>query len=204
MEICSLLIFALALLVASGSPGPSTAALVARVLVNGWRDVAPFVAAMLLGELVWLSCAVAGLAAIAEKFHWAFLAIKYFGVAYLLFLAWQMWTAPVAVGERSLATGSRSTVRMFFAGIALTLGNPKIMLFYLALLPAIVDLDGMTISSWLKLAATMLAVLTFVYLGYIALASRARAMLRSPFAVRVTNRIGAGVMGGAAAAIATR
>jgi threonine/homoserine/homoserine lactone efflux protein len=81
--------------VAAGPPGPSIAALVARVLVRGWRDVAPFVLAMWLGEALWLSLAVLGLAALTETFHWAFVAVRYGGVAYLLWLAWQMWRAPV-------------------------------------------------------------------------------------------------------------
>jgi len=53
MTLSNLLVFALALLIAAGSPGPSIAALVARVLSNGFRDVLPFLAAMWLGEAVW-------------------------------------------------------------------------------------------------------------------------------------------------------
>ncbi len=204
LEASSLLIFAFALLIAAGSPGPSTAALVARVLVTGWRDVMPFVAAMLLGELIWLTCAIAGLATIAERFHWAFLTLKYCGVAYLVYLAWQMWTASAVIDDPDLAIESRGSARIFFTGIAVTLGNPKIMLFYLALLPTIVDLNGVTVVRWMELGATMLFVLLVVYLACVVLASRARVFLRSPFAVRITNRIGATLMGGAAAVIATR
>ncbi len=62
MHLASLLIFAAALFVAAGSPGPSVAALVARVISKGFRDVFPFLAAMWIGEGIWLSCAVFGLA----------------------------------------------------------------------------------------------------------------------------------------------
>jgi threonine/homoserine/homoserine lactone efflux protein len=62
MALSGLLVFALALIVAAGSPGPSIAALVARVMTSGLRDVLPFLAAMWLGEAIWLGCAVAGLA----------------------------------------------------------------------------------------------------------------------------------------------
>jgi len=58
VDLSSLLIFAGALLVAAGSPGPSIAALVARVLTNGYRDVLPFLAAMWIGEALWLLLAV--------------------------------------------------------------------------------------------------------------------------------------------------
>ncbi len=97
MDPSLLLVFAGALLVAAGSPGPSIAALVSRVLTRGFRDVLPFLAAMWLGEVLWLTLAVAGLAAIAETFHLLFVGIKWAGIAYLLYLAWKMWTAPATV-----------------------------------------------------------------------------------------------------------
>jgi len=102
MTFSSLLIFAGALIVAAGSPGPSIAALVARVISKGWRDVLPFLAAMWIGEGVWLSLAVFGLAFVAQTFHLAFLVVKWVGVGYLAYLAWKMWTAPVAVREDAL------------------------------------------------------------------------------------------------------
>ena len=103
MDLSSLLIFAAALVVAAGSPGPSIAALVARVIAKGWRDVLPFLAAMWIGEAIWLSLAVFGLAFVAQTFHLAFVIVKWVGVAYLVFLAWKMWTAPVAVQRRRAA-----------------------------------------------------------------------------------------------------
>ena len=203
MEATSLVIFALALGIAAGSPGPSIAALVARVLVRGWQDVAPFVLAMWVGEALWRVLAVLGLAALAETFHWAFVLVKYAGVAYLLLLAWQMWRAPVAAAGR-IAPRAGGPGRMFLAGLAVTLGNPKIMAFYLALLPTIVDLGGVTALGLLELALIMLVVLAAVDIAWIALAERARRLLSSPRALRALNRLGATLMGGAAAAIAAR
>src|ERR1700735_1811282 len=115
MTVSNLLVFALALIVAAGSPGPSIAALVARVLTNGFRDVLPFLAAMWLGEALWLSCAVAGLAVVARTLGMVFIALKFSGVAYLLFLAWKMWFAPTQVPDGELPTG-QSQWRMFGAG----------------------------------------------------------------------------------------
>lgn len=203
MDISALVIFGLALAVAAGSPGPSLAALVARVIAHGWREVLPFAAAMWVGEALWLTLAVFGLSTLAEAFHWAFVAVKYCGVAYLLWLAWRMWRAPVAVetGQDRQAGGA---VSLFLAGIAVTLGNPKIMLFYLALLPALVDLESVSALGWLELTVTMLVVLAVVDFAYIWLASTARRLFRSPHAMRLANRACAGVMGAAAGAIASR
>ena len=203
MSLTTLVIFAGALMMAAGSPGPSIAALVARVLSRGARDVLPFLAAMWIGEGIWLTCAVLGLAAIAETFYAAFVAIKWLGVLYLLYLAWKMWFAPVDTGEAALPE-VRSGAKLFFAGMTVTLGNPKIMMFYVALLPAIIDLGAVTLTGWAELVVTMFVVLVAIDLAWVFLASRARRFLRSPRAVRIANRVSAGTMAGAAAAIATR
>ncbi|MHA7885571.1 LysE family translocator [Nitratireductor rhodophyticola] len=203
MDISALVIFAGALLVAAGSPGPSIAALVARVITRGWRDVLPFLAAMWIGEGIWLSFAILGLAYVAETFHMAFVAIKYAGVAYLLYLAWKMWTAPVETGGEALPNAG-SRLRLFFTGMAVTLGNPKIMMFYLALLPTIIDVASVTLIGWAELTLTMVVVLVAVDAVWVLAATQARRLLKSPRAMRIANRTSASMMAGAAAAIATR
>ncbi|HEY2783238.1 MAG TPA: LysE family translocator [Steroidobacteraceae bacterium] len=201
MTLTNLLVFALALTVAAGSPGPSIAALIARVLTNGLRDVLPFLAAMWLGEALWLCCAVAGLAVVAQTLGMVFLAIKLIGVAYLLYLAWKMWFAPTEVAQEELPSG-RSAWRMFGAGLMVTLGNPKIMVFYLALLPTIVDLNHVRGTAWAELIVVTLIVLMTVDLAWALLAVRARRMLTSRKAVKIANRTSATMMAGAAAVIA--
>ncbi|MFM0247422.1 LysE family translocator [Paraburkholderia sediminicola] len=203
MTLSALLVFALALIIAAGTPGPSIAALVARVLTNGFRDVLPFLAAMWLGEALWLTCAVAGLAVIARSFGMVFIVLKFVGVAYLLFLAWKMWRAPADVQGSNLPSG-QSPWRMFVAGLLVTLSNPKIMMFYLALLPTIIDLSRIGTVAWFELTLTMLIVLMAVDFGWALLATRARKLLSTRRAVRITNRASATVMAGVAAAIATR
>ncbi len=203
MDLIALTVFALALVLNSGSPGPSILALVSRVIARGWRDVMPFVAAMWIGEVLWLTMAMLGLSELAERFHEGFLMLKYAGVAYLLWLAWRMWHEPVATEAHDLPKRS-GRWPMFAAGMALTLGNPKIVVFYLALLPTLIDLQTVSFDLWAVVAAITVVCLAAVDLCWIALAHRARALLRTPRAVRVANRIGATAMCGAAAAIASR
>jgi len=203
MELTSLLIFAGALLVAAGSPGPSIAALVARVISKGFRDVFPFLAAMWIGEAIWLSMAVFGLAFVAQTFHLAFVVVKWVGVAYLVWLAWKMWTAPVTVRDGGMPHED-SPAKLFVAGMAVTLGNPKIMMFYLALLPTIIDLGAVTVLGWVELTLTMAVVLIAIDLAWVLAAAQARKLLRSERAMRIANRVSAGTMAGAAAAIASR
>lgn len=203
MDLFALAVFASALILNAGTPGPSIAALVSRVISRGWSDVAPFVAAMWIGEIIWLSLAMAGLSALAETFHGAFVVLKYLGVAYLMYLAWKMWTEPVNSDERSLPK-RQSAGSMFLAGLALTLGNPKIMVFYLALLPSLIDLTQPSLGLWAVIAAITVASLAAVDLFWIALAHHARSFLRTPTAIRIANRVGATALGGAAGVIASR
>jgi threonine/homoserine/homoserine lactone efflux protein len=201
MTAANTLVFALALIVAAGSPGPSIAALVARVLTHGFREVLPFLAAMWLGEALWLGCAVAGLAVIARTLGVVFVVIKLIGVAYLLYLAWKMWFAPTQLSNGEMPSG-QSPWRMFGTGLAVTLGNPKIMVFYLALLPTIVDLNRVGAAAWIELTAVTLLVLMSVDFAWAFLAVRARRLLTSRKAVKIANRTSATMMAGAAAVIA--
>lgn len=203
MTLTTLLVFAGALFIAAGTPGPSVAALVARVISKGARDVLPFLFGMWAGDAIWLTCAIAGLSAIAESFYHVFVVIKWLGVLYLLYLAWRMWFAKADVEEEELPQ-ERSRGRMFFTGLAIALGNPKIMMFYMALLPSIIDVRGVTIVGWAELVATMLFVLIFIDFSWTLLAAKARRFLRSRRAIRAANRASAGTMAGAALAIAMR
>jgi len=203
MTLASLLIFAAALFVAAGSPGPSVAALVARVISKGFRDVFPFLLALWIGEAIWLSLAVFGLAVVAQTFHIVFAIVKWIGVGYLIYLAWKMWTAPMAAREGEMPRED-SPAKLFAAGMAVSLGNPKVMMFYLALLPTIIDLNAITLAGWAELTLTMAMVLVCVDLSWSLAATQARKLLKSPRAMKIANRLSAATMAGAAAAIATR
>lgn len=203
IEVSALMIFAGALAVTAASPGPSIAALVARVLARGPGSVLPFLAAMWIGEAIWLTAAVCGLSALAESLSSAFILLKWIGAGYLLYLAWKMWTAPTGFDPSSIPDHT-SPAKMFAAGMALTLGNPKIVVFYLALLPAIINLQTINIAGWLELTAAMLFILIVIDLIWVVLAASARRLLKTPAAVRTANRLSAGMMAAAATAIVAR
>ena len=204
MDLAGLAVFAAALFVAAASPGPGIAAIVARVLGRGRDGAVAFTAGLAIGDVVWLSFTVAGLAVIAETFHGVFLAIKYAGAAYLLYLAWKLWTAPAVADAVAPDAPRERPFRLFLAGVALTMGNPKVMIFYVALLPNLVDLPRVGMVGWAELVAVTLAVLAVVFGGYIALAARARRLFTSARAIRLVNRGTGSVMAGAAVMVATR
>ena len=100
--------------------------------------------------------------------------------------------------------GKGGLLSSFVAGLTVTLGNPKTMIFYLAITPTIVDLKTITLADYGILVALTVVVLFVVLVPYLALAAKARWFLKSPRALKVLNRTAAGFMVGAAAAIAAR
>jgi threonine/homoserine/homoserine lactone efflux protein len=204
MDFPGLMLFATALLIAAASPGPGIAAIVARVLGRGMRGAAAFTAGLAIGDVVWLTFAVVGLAALAQAFHGIFVAVKYAGAAYLLYLAYKLWTAPAVPHGVEAAATREHPAKLFLGGLAVTMGNPKVMVFYLALLPTLLDLTRLTVLGYAGLVVATLAVLTLVFSSYILLAARARRLFTSETAIRGINRATGAVMAGAAAAIASR
>jgi threonine/homoserine/homoserine lactone efflux protein len=203
MDMTALLIFTGALLVGAASPGPGVVALVARVIAGGLVGVAPFVAGLILGDLLWLAAAVLGLAVVAHAFHEAFVVIKFVGAAYLLYLAYRMWTAPA---EAPVVAGParQDSHSGLFLGLSVTLGNPKVAGFYLALLPNLIDLGHVDLLGYAEMAGICVTILTVVFGGYALAAARARALFSSPRAVRLFNRTGGTLMAGAAIAAASK
>lgn len=202
MEQIAFLTFAMVLLVAVISPGPAIAALVARIMSRGTDGIAAFCAGLVLGDLIWLSCAMFGLAALAALFQPVFLVVKYVGAAYLMYLAWKLWRESGAPVKAEPVRGQG--LQLFGAALLLSLGNPKIMLFYLALMPTVIDLTRLTVSDMAELAVIVALVVSVVLAAYVVLATHARRIFTSPRALRTVNRTAGLAMAGAAAAIVAR
>jgi threonine/homoserine/homoserine lactone efflux protein len=202
MTLSSLILFAAVYFAAVATPGPGVAALIARVLGQGLRGVAPFIAGYFVGDMIWLTFAATGLAVIAKTFAGVFVAIKFAGAAYLLYLAWRMATAPAAVDATPSAATQGS--RAFLGSLSLTLGNPKVMIFFLSIMPLVVDLRMLTLLALFELAVVCAIVIFSTLALYALAANRVRTLLRSTRAMRCINRAAGGLMAGAAVAIAAR
>lgn len=212
MDLAGLLLFSSALFIAAASPGPGIAAIVARVLGRGPKEAVAFSIGVALGDVVWLTFAILGLAALAQAFHEVFLVIKYAGAAYLLYIAYKIWTAPAVAKDVTAEAGTEHPAKLLLGGLALTLGNPKTItlgnpktiVFYLALLPTILDLTRITVLGFAELVVATLSVLGVVFTGYIVLAAHARQLFTTPKAIRILNRTTGALLAGAAAAVASR
>ena len=202
MDPSLLIAFALVFTIDSVTPGPATAAVVAKGATTGlWRTL-PFIGGLVLGDLVLFALAVAGLAALAAALGPLFAIIKWVGVAYLLFLAWRMWTAKPVAMSRTAPDGEG--LRLFGLGALLPLGNPKAIGFYVAILPTVMDVSVLSPTAVLTIGAIIVAVWTATLAGYAAVADRASRMIQTPRAQRWLNRGSATAMVGAAGTIAAR
>lgn len=203
MTFASLAIFAAVFGMACAAPGPTMAALVARVLGHGTRGIPWFCAGLVTSDLLWLAAASFGLAVVAATFQPVFVALKYLGAAYLLFLAWKLWTSPVTQ-PIDAAPPKGEGLRLFLGAIAVGSGNPKTMLFYLALLPTVIPVEHVSAQGFAALAAVVVVGYSAILAAYVLAASRARRALRNTRVVRYVQRLTGAVMAGAAAAVATR
>jgi threonine/homoserine/homoserine lactone efflux protein len=204
MSLYGLAVFSLVYALAVASPGPGVAAVVARTLGRGVSGAPAFIAGFLLGDLLWFTLAAAGLAMLAHSAYTVFLIVRYLGAAYLLYLAWRLWTAPAQALDSSSTPARERPLRLFVGSLALTLGNPKTMVFFLAVLPTVVELKRLSPGGFLSMGLVIACVLPAVLGAYTVFAARARSRLSRPETVRWVQRGTGAVMAGAAIAVATR
>ena len=95
-------------------------------------------------------------------------------------------------------------VKLFLGSLTLTLGNPKPMIFFVALLPTVVPLESLRPGGYLEIAAAIAIIMPSILGSYVLAASRARVWFRSPRANKVINRGSGSLMAAAAVAVAVR
>ena len=203
MTLATLLAYSGALFVAAAIPGPGMTAIVARALGSGLRPTFLMGLGLILGDLCYLTAVVLGLALVAQTFTTPFLIIKYLGALYLVYFAWKLWTAGL-IAQNIEAKRSTSVGLSFLSGLLVTLGNPKTMLFYVALVPTLIPLEQIDVSDYLVLVGATFIVLMAVLIPYIMLATQARTLLKKPDSLRTLNRSAASILAGTAAYIAVR
>ena len=202
MTLPGLLIFASIYMAAVASPGPGIAAIVARALGHGLRGIGFFIAGFVAGDLTLMLVAATGLAVIVQAFGPLLLTIKLAGAAYLMFLAWKLWHAPAVAGGAATTNDEESPWRLFLGGLSITIGNPKAIVFFMAILPTIVDLRSIDAARVAEIALVIVLLMPIVLGSYALAANRARRLFTEPSSIRAVNRATAAVMAAAAAAVA--
>lgn len=200
----TLLAFSVAMIVLSATPGPGCAMVIARALSHGFGSGLAAVLGLVLGDILYLVLAVAGLSALASLMGELFLIVKILGAAYLIWLGVKCWRAPTRSGEPQPSSDHRGLWRSFGLGFFVTLGNVKVVLFYVAFVPTFVEVAALSVWDIALLGAVVALVLLMVLGVYAFLAARAGRLFRSERAQRRLNRVSGGLLIGAGVAVATR
>lgn len=203
MTLTTIIAYCGALFIAAAIPGPGMTAIVARALGSGFRPTFFMGLGLILGDLVYLTAVILGLSVLAKTFVTPFLILKFLGAAYLVYVAWKLWTSGLLPQDIKAERAMRPSMS-FLSGLLVTLGNPKTMLFYVALVPTLIPLEAIGLADYLLLVGLTFVVLMAVLLPYILLAAQARGLLERPEALKVLNRSAAGILAGTAAYIAAR
>jgi threonine/homoserine/homoserine lactone efflux protein len=169
-EPATLAFFALASITLIAIPGPNALYIAARSLSQGRTAGVASALGVEAGTLVHVAAAAAGLSALVASSDLAFDAIRYLGVAYLLFLGIRALRGARA---GKVPRAHRSSLRRAFAeGLLVNVLNPKVALFFLAFLPQFTDPGRGTVAvQTLTLGAVFFAIALAMDLIYALAAS---------------------------------
>jgi threonine/homoserine/homoserine lactone efflux protein len=127
-----------------------------------------------------------------------FYVVKLMGAAYLVYLGYRYWTAPVADAPIVPSKAHQGFVSQFL----LTLVNPKALVFFLALMPGAIDLSKVNGLGYLQLVSVTLILMPSIQIAYAALAAQARVFLTGVTARKRMNKGAAAIMIGAGFGVA--
>jgi threonine/homoserine/homoserine lactone efflux protein len=199
------LVFALTLVVVVATPGPGILAIVSCAIGRGFREAFAMICGMIIGDLIYFTLAILGMAALAHSMGDLFLVVKFAGAAYLIWLGYKLWRAKVELPVDGVVSPARRGFRRSAAaGLTVTLGNPKAIAFYAGLLPTVVNLDQLSAGNALVMGLIVVFVVGGITTMYALAASRTRRFFRSQRRVKVLNRAAGTMMISAGVVVAAR
>ena len=174
-------------------PGTGVIYTLAAGLTQGARAAVLAAAGCTLGIVPHVVASIAGLAALLHASALAFQTLKYLGVIYLFYMAWQMWRDTGALnidGVKAESLPAQSGRKIISAGVLLNLLNPKLTLFFLAFMPQFIDSAAADASlQALSLAGVFMALTFLVFALYGLLAAQARDhVISRPRVLRMVKR----------------
>jgi threonine/homoserine/homoserine lactone efflux protein len=165
----SLFVFAATALIIELTPGPNMAYLAALSLVQGPRAGLSAVAGIALGLSIYGIAASFGLAALIDRSVLLYEILRWAGIAYLVWLAWDAWSTDFKADPTVETVDTRSAFRR---GLITNLLNPKAAVFYVTVLPDFVTRTGPIMAQTLTLVAIYVAIATIIHISIVVLASR--------------------------------
>ena len=182
------LAYMLACWVISISPGAGAIASMSSGLNYGFRRGYWNALGLQLALLLQIGIVAAGVGVLFATTPWAFLVVKWFGVSYLLYLAYLQWKAPIQSIEIQQEQPDKSIAKLVLHGFLINMSNPKAIVFLLAVLPQFLDLSKPQGIQYLIMAATMVTIDLIVMAGYTGLAAKVLRLLKSQKQQKYMNR----------------
>ena len=189
-----LLLYAGALLILFFTPGPVWVALTARALSGGFRQAWPLAVGVTVGDLLWPLLAILGVTWLVSVWGGFLEALKWVAAGIFLWMGWLLIRhagAPISSDGRLTRPGMWAG---FAAGVAVIVGNPKAILFYMGVLPGFFDLRVVTAWDIAVICAMSMAIPLMGNLAMASMIDRARRLLTSPEALARVNRIAGGLL----------
>lgn len=197
MTLEQILIFLPAAFVLGASPGANNLLAFTSAAKAGWRRAAEGIVGRLAAWAVLVVLVSLGLDALLRASEMAFVALKWVGVAYLLYLARQFWKAEVSA--RTEVPDASTLMRREFLTL---MGNPKAYLLLTAFLPQFLDEAGPVTQQLLALGGLYLVAEGFAALLWVSAGALIGSHALTPLRRRIVNRTSAGLMCGAAILLA--
>lgn len=188
-------IFALfiAMLISAAVPGPGVFACIARAIASGFQDTLYVISGILIGNITFLIIAILGLVAAAQTLGSLFVVVKYLGALYLIWLGVKLWMSDPDPEAFNSNPGSSSPTSSFLTGLIVPFSNPKVIFFYVSLLPTFINLSRLGLADSL-IAILVISTALFIVLSiYSYTAAKARTLFRSREKMKTFNR-GAGTL----------
>ncbi len=194
--------FILTCVVIELTPGPNMAYLAVLSAGDGRRAGYAATLGIALGLLIVGIGAALGLAALISNSRFLYEALRWGGVAYLLWLAWDGWhdateTSPAVTGTAAMDQ------TVFTRGLITNLLNPKAAVFYVAVLPTFVNAAQPVLAQTVALSVVYVVTATAIHATIVTLAGLARPFLEDPDRLRIVRRGLSLALGGIAIWFAT-
>lgn len=201
----TLIPFAIATMILAITPGPDMTLFVSRTLSQGRAAGFASLAGALTGTLIHTTLVAVGISALIVASPMAFLVLKIFGAAYLVFLAWQALAKGSAFSPEKKSGPEISLSRSWAAGLGVNLLNPKIILFFMTFLPQFVSAHDPNAAGQLFFLGVTFIVLSIPVTAPMVFAAEkfSAAMKASPRVTRVVDYLFAGVFSAFALKILT-
>jgi len=189
------------LFIAALIPSVSSMTVFTRATSHGFLHGAVLALGVAFGDIFYIVIAIFGMSILLDNMANYFYIIKYLGGTYLIYMGYVIWRSKFTTSVSNSVTNNSdklntqySYVSSFLLGFVITLGDQKAIIFYLGLLPTLLDLSSVTYGEvtaiiFITLLAVAGAKFCYAYSG-----DRARELVANTTVIIFINRIAASLL----------